>query len=82
MKALPEQIAPWVPGGLTALGTDGFGRSDTRLNLRRFFEIDTESTVVATLYALSQKGKLPKTVVQQAIKDLKVEPEKPYPQLV
>jgi len=82
MKALPEQIARWVPGGLTALGTDGFGRSDTRQNLRRFFEIDTESTVVATLYALSQKGKLPKQVVQQAIKDLKVDPEKPYPQLV
>jgi pyruvate dehydrogenase complex dehydrogenase (E1) component len=52
MKIVPDQIAPWVPGGLTTLGTDGFGRSDTRENLRRFFEVDAESTVIATLYAL------------------------------
>src|SRR5205814_1410536 len=55
MKIVPEQIAPWVPGGLMALGTDGFGRSDTRERLRRFFEVDAESTVIATLYALAQK---------------------------
>jgi len=82
MKVVAEQIAPWVPGGLTALGTDGFGRSDTRQNLRRFFEVDTESTVLATLYALSQKGKFPKTAVQKAINDLKVDPEKSYPHFV
>jgi pyruvate dehydrogenase E1 component len=82
MRTVAEQIAQWVPGGLTALGTDGFGRSDTRPNLRRFFEVDTESTVLATLYALSKQGKLPKEAVQQAIKDLKLDPEKPYPQFV
>ena len=67
---------------MTVLGTDGFGRSDTRQNLRRFFEVDTESTVLATLHALSQKGKVPKQAVQQAIKELKLDPEKAYPQFV
>ncbi|MBI3313798.1 MAG: pyruvate dehydrogenase (acetyl-transferring), homodimeric type [Candidatus Omnitrophica bacterium] len=79
MKIVPDQIAPWVPGGLTTLGTDGFGRSDTRENLRRFFEVDAELTVIATLYALCQKGEIEKKVVEKAIKDLKVDPEKIYP---
>jgi len=81
MRIVPDQIAPWVPGGLMTLGTDGFGRSDTRARLRRFFEIDAESTVIATLYALAQKGQIEKTVVAQAIKDLDVNPEKVFPQL-
>lgn len=79
MKIVADQIAPWVPGGLTTLGTDGFGRSDTRPNLRRFFEVDAEMTVIATLYALSKKGAIKASVVQKAIKDLKVDPEKVYP---
>jgi pyruvate dehydrogenase E1 component len=79
MKMVPDQIAPWVPGGLTSLGTDGFGRSDTRPNLRRFFEVDAEITVVATLYALYQKGSLPAQTVEQAIKKLAVDPEKAFP---
>ena len=79
MKIVSEQIAPWVPGGLMSLGTDGFGRSDTRENLRRFFEVDTELTVIATLYELSQKGFIKAEVVEKAIKDLKVDPEKTYP---
>jgi pyruvate dehydrogenase E1 component len=79
MKIVPEQIARWVPGGLTILGTDGFGRSDTRQRLRRFFEVDAECTVIATLYALSQKGEIPASVVAQAIKDLGVDPEKVFP---
>ena len=82
MKIVPEQIQPWVPGGLTTLGTDGFGRSDTRANLRRFFEIDAELTVIAVLYALSKKGLVPKEHVQKAIKDLNVNPEKAFPILV
>src|SRR5690606_37041939 len=45
VRTVPDQIAPWVPGGLFTLGTDGFGRSDTRARLRRFFEVDAESTV-------------------------------------
>ncbi|HTR98904.1 MAG TPA: pyruvate dehydrogenase (acetyl-transferring), homodimeric type, partial [Bacteroidota bacterium] len=82
MKIVPDQIAPWVPGGLMTLGTDGFGRSDTRPALRRFFEIDAEMTVVATLYALATEGEIRMDVVAQAIRDLKIDPEKPFPQLV
>ena len=76
MKLVPDQIAPWIPGGLSTLGTDGFGRSDTRENLRRFFEVDAESTVIGTLYALARKGEIEMKTVAQAIKDLKVDPEK------
>jgi pyruvate dehydrogenase E1 component len=60
------------------LGTDGFGRSEVRSALRRFFEIDAECTVVASLYKLSQQGVLPAETVAQAIKDLGVDPEKAY----
>jgi pyruvate dehydrogenase E1 component len=79
MKMVPDQIAPWVPGGLTSLGTDGFGRSDTRPNLRRFFEVDAELTTVATLYALYQKGLLPAQTVESALKKLGIDPEKSFP---
>jgi len=82
VRTVPEQIAPWVPGGLFTLGTDGFGRSDTRTRLRRFFGVDTESTVIGVLYALSQKGAIDTSVVAQAIKDLDVDPDKVQPQLV
>ena len=82
MRLVPDQIAPWVPGGLMTLGTDGFGRSDTRTRLRRFFEIDAESTVIATLYALAQRGKVEMQTVQKAIKDLGVDPGKVFPQIV
>jgi pyruvate dehydrogenase E1 component len=61
------------------LGTDGFGRSDTRERLRRFFEVDTESAVVATLYALAQKGAIDRKVVAGAIKDLALDSEKVFP---
>jgi pyruvate dehydrogenase E1 component len=79
MKMVPDQIAPWVPGGLLSLGTDGFGRSDTRINLRRFFEVDAEMTTVATLYALYQKGLLPAQTVEEAIKKLGIDAEKSFP---
>jgi pyruvate dehydrogenase E1 component len=77
MKSVPDQIAPWVPGGLTTLGTDGFGRSETRPALRRFFEVDAECTVIATLYALGQRE-----LAARAIKDLGVDPEKVFPQVI
>ncbi|MDQ6631031.1 MAG: hypothetical protein M3Y82_04645, partial [Verrucomicrobiota bacterium] len=70
-----------VPGGLTTLGTDGFGRSDTRENLRRYFEVDAECTVVATLYALAKKKIIEMKIVEQAIKDLDIDPEKIFPQI-
>ncbi|HEV2327668.1 MAG TPA: pyruvate dehydrogenase (acetyl-transferring), homodimeric type [Verrucomicrobiae bacterium] len=82
VRTVPEQIAPWVPGGLFTLGTDGFGRSDTRERLRRFFEVDAESTVIGTLFALAEKGQIGREIVAQAIKDLGVDPEKVHPQLV
>ena len=79
VKAVPNQIAPWVPGGLTVLGTDGFGRSGTREALRRFFEVDAPMIVVATLYALAQKGQVPHRTVAKAIRDLGIDPDKPCP---
>ncbi|HWW01378.1 MAG TPA: pyruvate dehydrogenase (acetyl-transferring), homodimeric type [Candidatus Acidoferrum sp.] len=82
MKMVPDQVAPWVPGGLTTLGTDGFGRSDTRERLRRFFEVDAELTVIATLTALAEKGQVEKSVVAKAIKELDVDPDKAFPELI
>lgn len=82
MRIVAEQIAPWVPGGLMTLGTDGFGRSDTRERLRRFFEVDAESTVIATLFALAEKGQIERKVVAQAMKDLNYDPEKVFPQFL
>ncbi|MGH7941649.1 MAG: pyruvate dehydrogenase (acetyl-transferring), homodimeric type [Limisphaerales bacterium] len=82
VRTVPDQIAPWVPGGLVTLGTDGFGRSDTRERLRRFFEVDAESTVIATLYALAERNLIGRDIVAQAIKDLGVDAEKIQPQLV
>jgi pyruvate dehydrogenase E1 component len=82
MKMVPDQVAPWVPGGLMTLGTDGFGRSDTRERLRRFFEVDAECTVVAALYALAQQGQVPRETVAKAIRDLDVDPEKAFPEVV
>jgi pyruvate dehydrogenase E1 component len=82
MKIVPDQIAPWVPGGLLTLGTDGFGRSDTRERLRRFFEVDAESTVIATLYALAEKGQLDRPIVKKAITELGIDPQKKFPALV
>jgi len=76
MRALAEQIDPWVPGGLFALGTDGMGRSESREALRRHFEIDAECIVIATLYQLCQQGKFDAKNVAKAVKDLGVDPEK------
>ena len=82
IRTVPDQIAPWVPGGLLTLGTDGFGRSDTRARLRRFFQVDAECTVIGTLYALAQRGEIEREVVAKAIEDLGVDPEKVQPHIV
>jgi pyruvate dehydrogenase E1 component len=71
VRLVSQQIAPWLPG-LLALGTDGFGRSDTREALRGFFEIDAEHLVVATLYALHRQGAVGADRVRQAVQDLDV----------
>ncbi len=81
MKIVPEQISRWVPGGLRTLGTDGFGRSDTREALRRFFEVDAECITVAVLSELMKLGKVKAEVVKKAIKDLGIDPNKPSPVL-
>ncbi len=79
VRLVPEQIAPWVPDRLITLGTDGFGRSDSREALRRFFEVDAESIAVATLDALSRRGQIGKKTVEQAIEELGIDPDKPDP---
>jgi len=82
VRTVPDQIAPWIPGGLFTLGADGFGRSDTRARLRRFFGVDAESVVIGTLYALAQRNLIERKVVAQAITDLGVDPEMVQPQIV
>ena len=79
MKVLPESIAQWVPGRLVSLGTDGFGRSESRAALRDFFEVDAKHIVLATLSALARENKVTLDTVKQAVKDLGINPEKPNP---
>ena len=67
MRAVQDQIAPWVPQDFYSLGTDGFGMSDTRGALRRHFKVDAESIVVATLAQLAKNGEIKAKVVQEAI---------------
>lgn len=79
MKALPDQLAPWLHGRVTALGTDGFGRSENREYLRRFFETDAESIVAATLSRLARDGKMDAGYAAQQIRELGLDPEKANP---
>jgi pyruvate dehydrogenase E1 component len=67
MRAVQDQIAPWVPNAFHSLGTDGFGQSDTRGALRRHFKVDAESIVVATLAELAKAGEVKESVIQEAI---------------
>jgi len=79
VKILMYSVAPWVPAPFVALGTDGFGRSDTREALRDFFEVDARHIVVAGLAELARANKLPRETAAKAIKDLGIDPEKPDP---
>jgi pyruvate dehydrogenase E1 component len=79
VKAMPDAIDRWLPRRLVALGTDGFGRSESRANLREFFEVDYRYVIVATLAALARDGTLDPAVVQQAIKAHNINPEKVNP---
>ena len=76
MKAVPDQIARFMPGRFVPLGTDGFGMSDTREALRRHFEVDAESIVIATLDALRQEGKADPGEVARAIDTLGLDADK------
>jgi pyruvate dehydrogenase E1 component len=75
MKIVPDQISPWLPGRLTSLGTDGFGRSENREHLRRFFEVDAASIAAAALSSLARWGRFDSARAQQAIRDLGLDPE-------
>ncbi len=79
VKALPESISRWVPGRMISLGTDGFGRSETRQALRDFFEIDERHIVLAALGGLSREGKLPGKNVVGAMKKMGMDSEKINP---
>ncbi|MBS0266008.1 MAG: pyruvate dehydrogenase (acetyl-transferring), homodimeric type [Planctomycetes bacterium] len=79
MHLVAEQIAKWVPGKLVTLGTDGFGRSDSRQALRRHFEIDSPHIVFATLSTLCREGKIPEATVAQAARTLNIDPDKINP---
>jgi pyruvate dehydrogenase E1 component len=79
VKALPDSISKWIPGHLTSLGTDGFGRSESREALRDFFEVDHRHIVYATLGALVKDGKLKKEILEKAKKQLNIKPDKPNP---
>jgi len=79
VKAMPDAIDRWLPRPMTVLGTDGFGRSETRAALREFFEVDYRYVIVATLAALARDGTLEPSIVDQAIKAHGVNPEKVNP---
>ncbi|RPJ42874.1 MAG: pyruvate dehydrogenase (acetyl-transferring), homodimeric type, partial [Candidatus Latescibacterota bacterium] len=79
MKLVPDMIAPWVPGGLVSLGTDGYGLSDTRTALRRHFEVDAEHVAAAALSELARRGAIPAREAAAALRILDLDPEKPDP---
>ena len=80
MKMVPDQIQKWVPGIYKTLGTDGYGRSDSRAALREHFEVDARFIVLSTLNALAEKGDIEKRDVVKAIKKYKIDPKKISPQ--
>ena len=79
MKAIPQIVSQYFPGGLTVLGTDGYGRSDNRRALRDYFEVDDRHVAYATLYSLYRNGKLDKKAILKARKDFNIDSNKPNP---
>jgi pyruvate dehydrogenase E1 component len=79
LKALPNLVSSWMPRRLASLGTDGFGRSESRESLRNFFEVDARFITLATLHELLREGKVQASLVQKAIKDLEIDVSKPDP---
>jgi pyruvate dehydrogenase E1 component len=78
-RALPYSLARWIPGDLVALGTDGFGRSESRVALRAHFEVDAGHVVVAALGALARAGRVGSDVVAAALRRFEIDPEKVDP---
>jgi pyruvate dehydrogenase E1 component len=79
MKALPDMVSRWLPANYLALGTDGFGRSDTRENLRALFEIDPPHIAAATLVSLARGGTVSHSTAARAIRELGIDPDKTDP---
>jgi pyruvate dehydrogenase E1 component len=79
VRAFADQIRPYVPAPYRVLGTDGFGRSDYRVKLRRFFEVDRHYVAVAALKALADAGDVEPAKVQQAIEQYDIDTERPAP---
>jgi len=79
MKVVPDQLAPWLGERLTSLGTDGFGRSDNRQQLRSHFEVNAESIAAAALSRLARDGKFDPQRAQAAFKELEINTEKGDP---
>jgi pyruvate dehydrogenase E1 component len=79
IRDFAEQIRAFVPRRYVVLGTDGFGRSDTRERLRRFFEVDRHYITVAALKALADEGTIPAKTVADAIAKYNIDPAKPAP---
>jgi pyruvate dehydrogenase E1 component len=76
VKALPDLLGRWLPAGYVSLGTEGFGRSDTREALRGLFEIDAPNVAVAALAALQRAGTVPASMVAEAIAGFGIDPDK------
>ena len=79
VKALPDTISKWFPRPLMSLGTDGFGRSEGRAELRDFFEVDAKHIALAALYALYKEDKIKANIIEKAMKDLNINPDKANP---
>lgn len=79
IKSYADLIRPWVPRDYAVLGTDGFGRSDTRASLRKHFEVDCHSIVITALERLYRAGSIPLATVQNAIQTFDIDPDKPNP---
>ena len=79
MKIVPDQVQRWIPGHYVTLGTDGFGRSDSRKALREFFEVDRRYIVVTTLKAMADEGALDQKTVAEAIEKYGIDPDKADP---
>ncbi len=81
MKSLPDGIRPWVPGPMISLGTDGFGRSESRKALRDFFEVDSRHIAFAALVALFREKMIKSDVMDKAVKELEINPKKVNPMI-
>ena len=79
MKALPDSVRPWVPHAMLSLGTDGFGRSESRETLRDFFEVDAKHIVWAALVLLNREGKFPTAELDKTKSKIGINPDKADP---